>query len=93
MQDDLATAPSPSRFDLRHSRPLPKSEQMEDLRIPPPKNDLQEYPLPSINHTQTLLAPIKEKSILSSPTFLWILGLALGLIFSTILLVITVITI
>lgn len=90
MQDDLAKAPPPSRFDLRHRRPLPKSERMEDLRTPPKNNKFEDFPLPSINHTQTLQAPTKEQNILSNPALLWILGLALGLILSTIILAIVI---
>ena len=88
MQDDMEATPQrSSRFDLRHRRPLPKSEGMKDLRTPKTVNK-KEFPLPSTLHAQTIQTPTEEKSILSNPIILWIIGLALGLIFSTVLIAI-----
>ena len=78
MQQDLAAAAPPSRFELRHKRPLPPSQRMEDLRPQPPEVPL---PLPSTTH-QPLLPPPSNvpTQALSSGIFLWIAGLILSLI-------------
>lgn len=76
MQQDLAAAAPPSRFDMRHRRPLPKSQRMEDLRQKPPEETLV-LPLPA---NKTLTPPLVSDRQLSSPIFIWIAGLVLALI-------------
>lgn len=76
MQQDLAAASPPSRFDLRHRRPLPKSQRMEDLRQKPPEETLA---LP-LRANKTLTPPVVSDRQLSSPIFLWLAGLILALI-------------
>gem|GEM_PF-3444156 len=88
MQDDLMTAPPPSRFDLRHRKPLSKSKRMEDLRTPSPDNTSTKYPLPSTNDDQTLERPKERSNILTAPITIWSIGLGLGLIFFVIILTI-----
>ena len=91
MKDDMIAAPKPSRFDLRHSRSLPKSKRMEDLRTSVAAPASANYPLPANNKPQTLQTPVKEQNILSNPILLWMLGITLGLIFSTIIFAIMII--
>lgn len=86
MQQDLAAASPPSRFDMRHRRPLPKSQRMEDLRQQP-KDEPLRLPLPA---NKLLAPPPAPRSSLNSPIFLWIAGLILALILLMILIAIFV---
>jgi hypothetical protein len=85
MQQDLAAAAAPSRFDLRHRRPLPKSERMEDLRQKPIEEPLK---LPLSAH-KPLTPPSSQTNYLTHPVFLWIAGLIL---FAILLIIIVAIT-
>ena len=76
MQQDLAAAAPPSRFDVRHRRPLPKSQRMEDLRQKPVEEPLS---LP-ISANKSLTPPAPPANTISQPIFLWIAGLVLFLV-------------
>lgn len=86
MQQDLAAAAPPSRFDVRHRRPLPKSQRMEDLRQKPPEKALS---LP-LHANKTLTPPVVSDHNITSPIFLWIAGSILALIL--LLIIVTIIT-
>ena len=78
MQDDLATAPKPSRFELRHRRPLPKNNSMSDLQVKPIADQPDpDFPLPAIKKNSTLNAPPSTKNSFTSPLFLWLVGITL----------------
>lgn len=91
MQDDLVKTNPPSRFDLRHRKPLPKSEKMEDLRQTKKEDTTIDYPQTPPKNQRTLKEPQKrETTIWSNPIFLWTSGITLSGILLTIILAITV---
>ena len=86
MQQDLAAATRPSRFDLRHQRSLPPSKRMEDLRLKPAEEPLS---LP-LRAKQPLLPPPPPTmaKTFASPIFLWLAGLVLSIILLSIIIAI-----
>jgi len=85
INDDMTTVNPPSRFELRHRRPLAKSERMEDLRYPT-TNDDQTVASATTKPKQAIQPPTNEQNPVFSPAILWMLGLALGLILLVIIL-------
>jgi len=79
MQDDLASTKAPSRFDLRHKRPLPKSKDMADLRTPI-KGSEPKIPFKATKRHPKLHSPPPKNNYFATPPVLWTLGIILTII-------------